>query len=119
MKNSLFLPIFLILIGSACTKDKETTETIDCSNTAPTYTLDVKPILDANCATSGCHDAATKKDGKDFSTYESTIQHTSNDAFLGAIQHKSGFSPMPRNAPKLSDADIKTLTCWVENGVPE
>ena len=41
----------------------------DCGGVAPTYNSDVKPILNASCAKSGCHDAITVQSGVNLSTY--------------------------------------------------
>lgn len=98
---------------------KEEVDTVDCSNVTPTYTSNVKSILDANCATSGCHNTSSKKSGYDLSTYETTKTAANNQAFVGSVQHKSGYSKMPRGASKLSEADVKTITCWVQSGMPQ
>jgi hypothetical protein len=99
---------------------KETIDTnVDCSGSIPTYSANVKSIMDANCATPGCHSASSRSAGYDLSSYLGTKTSAANNAFLGSVQHKSGFSKMPKGRAKLSDADIKILTCWVQNGTPQ
>ena len=44
---------------------------------------------------------------------------SSKARFLGAINQLSDYEPMPRSATKLSEEDIKLLTCWVDHGSPE
>lgn len=105
-----------VIFFSQC--KKEETDVVDCSNVTPTYTANIKTILDANCATSGCHNSSSKKSGYDLSTYETTKTAAANTAFVGSVQHKSGYSKMPRDASKLSDADVKSITCWVQSGMP-
>jgi len=107
----------LILVLASC--GKEDVDTEDCAGTAPTYTSDIKPILDASCAKSGCHDPITKQNGYDFSTYATAEPISQMDVFLGAVQHKDGYAPMPHDGPKLSSDKIKQLTCWVQNGSPQ
>lgn len=119
MKKLLILSLACLLVGLACSKEDDPSSDFDCTGVTPTYTTNIKAILDANCATSGCHDAVTKEDGKDFSTYASAKTLSQESAFLGAIQHKSGFEPMPQGSDKLSDATIKLLGCWVQNGSPQ
>jgi hypothetical protein len=97
---------------------KEEADTVDCAGSVPTYNADVKAILDTHCASSGCHSASSKKAGYDFSTYESAKSGAADVAFLGSVQHKSGYSRMPRGASKLSAENVKTLTCWVQSGMP-
>jgi hypothetical protein len=106
-----------VTIFSSC-KD-QAPEVYDCTGVTPTYTTNVKPILDAKCATSGCHNSATKKEGYDFSNYASASSGSKNEAFLGSIQHKRGFEEMPHDAPKLDENSVKILSCWVQNGSPE
>jgi hypothetical protein len=116
--NRLLLSVFsLLLLVIACKKDA--VDTADCSGFSPTYTADIKPILDASCALSGCHDSISQQDGKNLSTYEGALAVSQNDEFLGAIQHKSGYEPMPQGGPKLADATIELITCWVQNGSPQ
>jgi cytochrome c553 len=115
------IPIALLLASAVLVSrcKKEAIYTVDCVGAMPTYNVDVKPIMDANCAITGCHNAATKKEGYDLSNYEGTKAAAGNLAFRGAIQHKSGYTAMPKKADKLSDADIRTVTCWVQNGMPQ
>ena len=111
-------PIALVLgfgmIWLSCGKDA--IDTVDCTGLTPTYTADIKPILDVSCAKSGCHDPITKQKGYDFSTYNTAMPISQGDNFLGAIQRKSGFRPMPDDGPKLSGDKIELLTCWVQSG---
>jgi len=116
-KSLLLLVVCLTFFFAACSKDPDTN--IDCTGLTPTYNADIKPILDASCAISGCHDAITQQNGYDFSNYESAKAGSQGGRFLGAIQHKSDFVAMPYNLPKLSDDKIQQLTCWVETGSPE
>ena len=98
---------------------KESVDMIDCTGLTPTYTSDIKEILDSSCAKSGCHDPVTKSNGYDFRTYNTAMPISQGANFLGAIQHKSGFIPMPMDGPKLSDSKVQLLTCWVQNGSPQ
>ena len=113
MKSIILSSILAVIITiSAC---KKSVATNDCTGTTSTYTTNVKPILDANCVT--CHNGSNKSGGYDLSTYS----HAKNakDAIAGAVQHASGFSPMPKGGSKLDDATIKLINCWSQNGTPE
>ena len=116
--NRLLLSVFgLLVLFVACKKDA--VDTIDCGGINPTYSADIKPILDASCAKSGCHDAITQENGRNFSTYAGALAASQTPEFLGAIQHKSGFVPMPKDGPKLPDNQVELLTCWAQNGSPQ
>jgi hypothetical protein len=110
----------LIAVGitfTQCTKD--TIDTVVCTGAIPTYKVDIKPIMDASCAFSGCHNTATKAEGYDLSTYAGTVAGAGKDAFLGSIQHKSGYKSMPQGGTKLSQDILDKVACWVQNGKPE
>lgn len=120
MKNVLsFLTLSLILLFSSCEKEEAEIQTYDCTGLTPTYVSDIQAIMDANCATSGCHNASSQASGINLSTYESVVEESNRTRFLGSIQHLSGYSPMPRNQSQLSDTNIQLIYCWVENGQPE
>ncbi|MBK9982457.1 MAG: hypothetical protein IPP15_08535 [Saprospiraceae bacterium] len=116
-------PVFLVLFlavamgWSSCGKD--TITMFDCTGISPSYAVDIKPILNASCALSGCHDAYSPNAGYDFSSYNSASSGSQSGRFLGAIQQKRGYLAMPNGLPKLSDNNIKLLTCWVQNGSPK
>ncbi len=112
------LLLAIIGIGSGCDKESEK-PTYDCTTVSPTYTNQVKTILDSECATAGCHNAVSKKAGLDYSTYEEAKEGAMDNNFFGSIHHLDGYDAMPEDAPKLSDTQLQLLTCWVESGTPE
>jgi hypothetical protein len=120
MKKVIFFMSFtLTLFLVQCKKDTVDTTTTTCTGATPTYTNTIKTIMDRSCATPGCHNATTKSNGYDLSTYTGTSAGASNAAFLGAIRHTSGFKAMPQGAAKLTDSLITKVACWVQNGKPQ
>jgi uncharacterized membrane protein len=58
-----------------CTKDKTPRPAVaenaqPCDPDKVYFEKSIRPLINSNCAMSGCHDAATRQDGVDFSTYE-------------------------------------------------
>lgn len=106
----------VLLIALACSKESITTYT--CTNITPTYTSSIKAIIDGSCAYSGCHNASSKADGIDLSTYASVKSASNSNNFLGSIQHKSGYEAMPNGAAQLADSTIQKISCWVQSGAP-
>lgn len=122
MDKSFFscLLVALSLVFVACEKDDDDVlASFDCTNINPTYTNDIKAILDARCATSGCHNSSTQAGGINLGSYMAAENESSNARFLGAINQLSAYEPMPRGGTKLSDNEIELLTCWVDQGSPE
>ena len=108
--------IFLILICyDACTPRKALKST--CSP-VPTYSADIKTIIDINCASS-CHSAEKKKHNIDLSTYELVKEESGHGAFLGSIRHENGYDAMPQKHDKLDEATIQKIVCWIQSGTPK
>ncbi len=99
--------------------NKSTPTTYDCTGVTPTYTADIKTIMDNSCATIGCHNASNKADGKDYSTYNAVKSGATASSFMGSMQHLSGYDNMPKGSTKLSDAQLQKISCWIQNGMPE
>jgi hypothetical protein len=126
MKKSLFMLGFatcIYLSFQSCKKEtaKGTDNnsyltTTDCTGATPTYTKNVKLIFDTKCATSGCHSEVSAAHSLDLSTFEKSKSQFNLHAFLCSINQDTGCDKMPKGLAKLSDADIKTITCWAKNG---
>lgn len=118
MKRTYLFFLLAAISIIACTKETVATS-VDCGTTAVTYEGNVKNIIQASCATAGCHDATTRADGKNYSTYALVASEANKAAFLGSINQLSSYKSMPQGSSKLSDAQIKILTCWVNGGKVE
>jgi hypothetical protein len=117
------IPIFLTIALSSCYYDKEdqlypAPQSNTCDTTGLTYTTHIAPILNQNCATSSCHDAATKSFTHDLSSYDGTKEVANKGVLLTSIRHEGAY-PMPKNMPKLSDCNIAKITAWVNAGMPQ
>jgi hypothetical protein len=110
MKNSVtavFLLCSIILVVSC--------SALNSASKGLSYTSDVKPIIDLNCATS-CHNAKRPAGGIDLTTYEKVKENCVSGKLLDAIQHNAGAKPMPKKAPKLDDASIQIIIKWTSTG---
>lgn len=116
MKGKIFLGVFAVLYTIfACTKDK-TLEPDPIDPNCPTtisFASDVKPLIDVNCVTSGCHDASGAG-GYNFSTYSAVAAN--GELIVNVISWDTGFSPMPQGGDKLPDSLIQKIKCWVKQG---
>ncbi|MDQ3016047.1 MAG: hypothetical protein M3R25_04925 [Bacteroidota bacterium] len=112
--------ILITVLGiSSCYYDDE--ETLyppkECLTIGMSYQTNIAPILQRNCYV--CHSAAANTANITLEGHASLLQYVSNGQLLGAINHASGFSPMPQNAPKLIACDIAKIEQWVKDGAPE
>jgi hypothetical protein len=116
-KKIFFALIVIAVFFMAC--EKATTIVYDCTGLTPTYTTDVKPLMDTYCATSGCHNATTQADNKDYSSYNTVSSLASSNSFMGSMEHNSSYKAMPEGGAKLSTANLQKIYCWIQNGKPQ
>lgn len=125
LKFFLFLIISAVLpsiIVLGCTKDKTPRPPEPCDPTKIYFERDIKPILNSNCAMSGCHDATTKTDGVNLATFEGVRQQVSpgrpqNSEIIERINDSDPddrMPPTPRQA--LSQDQKNLLSNWILQG---
>ena len=123
----LSISAFSIVLITSCKKDKTSaaTPTVECDTAVViSFATDISPIIEMNCATSGCHDQSSAADGRIYSDGAGNASHplisaAANSAnFMGSMNHESGFSAMPDGSPKLTDDQLTKLQCWINNGKP-
>ena len=116
--KKLLLPGLLLMALSSCYNDKQ--EDLypagGCNTDTVTYSRTIQPILNQNCALSGCHDAASAMSGVVLDNYNGA--KAKQDRLVGVINHETGYSPMPKGLPKLDDCTIAKITKWVAGGAP-
>ena len=88
-----------------------------CDTTAVTYAATVVPILTPNCYV--CHSGtAAAGAGIKLDNYASVMLQVNNGKLLGAIEQRTGFSPMPKGGAKMQDCDIAKIRTWIRAGAP-
>ena len=87
-----------------------------CNTTAMSYQTDIAPILERNCYS--CHRASVNTGGITLEGHAALMNHVTSGRLVGAINHQSGFSPMPQGAPKLAVCDIDKIEQWIADGSP-
>ena len=92
-------------------------------STDVSYAKDVRPILESRCAT--CHMGEFVSAGLDMNTYESLMAGSQNgpvivpgDAGDSLLVEKITEGKMPKRGPKLTPAQIQTITDWINAGAP-
>ena len=117
-KKLLFFLSAGILFVISCTKDKGPQlfppVPVDlCDSTQILYCNKVKPIIDQNCAKSGCHVAGANFG--DFTTYGGLKTKVDNSNFRQIVIVDK---VMPLGSV-LSNEDLATLSAWLDNGAKE
>lgn len=81
----------------------------DCTGVAPSYAAEVAPLIQSKCAMSGCHSAGVTNTGGPLTNY------TENKNKAASIKATVLNGSMPKGF-SLTPAEIKTISCWVDNG---
>ena len=87
-----------------------------CDTAVFTYSGAIKPLMDNKCT--GCHNPSNLGGSIDVSTYTAVKTIALNGKLVGSITHQPGFSPMPKNAAKMSDCEITQVQKWIAAGTP-
>lgn len=83
---------------------------------------DILPVLVSRCATTGCHDAITHKEGHNFTSYTSTLStvvpgNPGGSKLYQVIRLSSGEEKMPpADKPQLTLAEIDSIGKWISYG---
>lgn len=125
--------LFLVLsLNSGCGQSAPAQAPASDTATAPaaasvSFASDVKPLLESHCDT--CHLGGGVKGGFNMDTREAAIIEgrngpriaPGNSAASALIRHVKGEPGVKRMPPKgepLTDAEIATLTAWIDQGAP-
>jgi mono/diheme cytochrome c family protein len=108
----------LVLSVSSCYYDKEEVLYPDsiCDTADVRYSTTVQPVLNSNCVS--CHGGSTPSAGIKLDTYDGVSIQAANGRLWGAVSHSNNFSPMPKNANKLSDCSLAKIKKWLDAGHP-
>jgi len=113
-----YLFVFLLLAFTIACGDDEGDEVCETANL--TYNNDIAAIINTNCALSGCHNADAALAGTlPMTNFTETTGGALFNRIVGAINHETGFSEMPRNADQLDQCLIDQIEAWIDNGAPE
>lgn len=121
MNKIILLFIFLMaLLFSSCTFDKEELPEPPpppppmsfCDSLNVTYSVTVAPIINANCAISGCH--ASGSSFGDYTNYAGVKAKVDNGTFKERVIVQKN---MPPSGP-LPQTELDKLQCWLDKGAP-
>ncbi len=120
-----FLAAVLLLFG-ACKHDPVIVDIPDlvlfCDTISPTYTSDIKAIVDASCAYSGCHNQGAHN----YDSFAGMLPSLNDGQIRNRVlvMREDTTLGMPPNyaingVKDLTDAEIALFECWLDDGFPE
>lgn len=96
----------------SATTPKDDLNNVDCSTINSSYSTNVKPIIDGNCLSSGCHNSGSSNG--DFTVYAGIKAKVDNGSINNrVIQQKN----MPFTS-SLSTEQLIKIKCWINSGAP-
>ncbi|MCB9285255.1 MAG: hypothetical protein H6563_14380 [Lewinellaceae bacterium] len=104
--------LLLLLVFPSCNQD--TVNPANCDGVTLTYNADIAPIIQSNCATSGCHSASSHNGT--FETYAQLYPYLENGTIRYYVIDQKYMPPFPH---KLNTTDLQSIQCWLDNGYPE
>ena len=87
-----------------------------CDSNQFKYSTNVSVIMGTYCL--GCHSGSAPSGGINLSAYNGVRNVAISGRLVGAVSHAPGYSPMPKNASKLSTCQITQIRKWVSSGSP-
>jgi mono/diheme cytochrome c family protein len=84
-----------------------------CDTTHVSYSTTLAPIFSANC--NSCHSGGAPSGNLTTDTYESVKLNISR--IRGAVNHESGYSPMPQNGNQLDACERSKIQAWINQGM--
>lgn len=113
----LFSIAIVIFYFGSCTKDK-TQQPATCiqTDTLNTYTNSVKAVFDNECASGGCHDAATASSGVRLDDYSHSVSSAKTDTKFFCVIDFSCTPHMPQgNSSPIDTSEINAIKRWRDN----
>ncbi|MEO0404585.1 MAG: hypothetical protein AAF193_06915 [Bacteroidota bacterium] len=108
--------IGLVLILSACqynVASEQEPEGCEIPE-VPTYSADIKQIIDTRCATPICHTPAGDAPG-DFTNYEGMESYLNSGFFATRVLEDMDMPP----SSSLGDCDLEKIETWINQGAQE
>lgn len=105
--------VFLLLLaGCYYDNEEELYPGETCDVTEISYQVNIRPIIDANCALSGCHVPQTGR--VNFESFEG-LKSVADD---GRLEQRALINKdMPPSGP-ISSCDMKMIKAWLDQGAP-
>lgn len=124
MKQILATCTVLFVLGTFqfCTKDKTPAPPEPCDPNKVYYQNDILPLVSSSCAKSGCHDALTKADNLDLSTYDGLMSivkpgQPNDSEIMEVVNETDPNEIMPRPPyPPLTVEQKNMISKWISEG---
>jgi hypothetical protein len=120
LRNAFFSLLFIFILTTCYYDNEENLYPVsgqDCDLTNVTYTLTVKPVLQAYCLS--CHSTAASSGsgaGIRLENYTDLKTYATNGRLYGSVSHVAGYSFMPKGGSILDNCTVQKLKKWIDDG---
>ncbi len=130
MKRLILLPFVFTVLFISCVHDPLYVPAVeeilvieeDCDPSEVYFVNDILPIINSNCAISGCHGGGSAQDGVELSTYSGILQivdpgNAESSEMYEVITDTdpADIMPLPPNSP-LTSEQIGLIRDWINQG---
>jgi uncharacterized membrane protein len=129
-RNFFLVALAITAILYACTHEATAPNTVNDPPTASTicspdsvyFVNEVLPIITSNCSMSGCHDAATRADGVQLTSYATILRYVRagnaarSELYEVIIETDPGDRMPPPPRSPLTTAQIAKIQKWINQG---
>jgi hypothetical protein len=123
VKISFVIVAIVIMLFTILPADSgsDTLVSENCSADTVYFGNEIFPLINSTCATSGCHDATTHKEGVNLSTYDHikkyVVPGNAGKSKIYKVVTKGGEEKMPPPPnPAWTTLQINRLKTWIEQG---
>ena len=115
----ILLLLLPMLFNRSCVNNNEEDlyGIVPCDTTNITWSSTISGILQNNCV--GCHGTQVAYGGIRYDTYQSAMIVVQDGRLRGAVNHRPGFSKMPKDRGKLPECELTQMNIWLDNNAPE
>jgi hypothetical protein len=115
---SVFFVCIAFSIFFSCTRDMVMVVEGDCQEEI-TYDQDIRPIVNATCAYSGCHNGSSAPGN--FTNYEGISKFFDSGLLARRVTISQDMPPdyATQGPTMLNEDELEFFKCWVEAGYPE
>lgn len=114
---SAFVVLLLCIATSGCYYDVEEELYGVCNTGTVTYSSTITGII-SNYGCLNCHGGNAPTAGFSLEGYDNVKAKVTDGRLFGAINHETGYSPMPQGANKMTQCDINKVKAWIDAGAP-
>lgn len=101
----------MIFFQTSCEMENDLDD-VNCSDVSSGYASNIKPIINANCISSGCHNQGSQYG--DFTSYSGLKAIADNGLLKFRVLDNRNMPP----SGFLSLEELTKIKCWIESGAP-